>query len=44
MKVLHTIPKENFTKGYQQEYDRFLKIITITRQTMKHNLRHVYRR
>ena len=43
MQILYAIPKDSFTKVHQQEYDKLLQFITITRQMIKHNLFHVYR-
>lgn len=43
MQILYAISKDSFTKVHQQEYDKILKFIIMTRQTIKHKLRHVYR-
>ena len=43
MQTLHIILIDSFTNFHQQEYDKLLHFITITRQTIKHKLRHVYR-
>ena len=38
MKTLHAIPREQFTTVHQQEYEKLLQLITMTK-----NLRYVYR-
>ena len=42
MKDLHSIPIYKFTITQQQVYDKLLRFITIIRQKVKNNLRHVY--
>ena len=42
MKDLHSIPIDKFTITQQQVYDELLRFITIIRQKVKNNLRHVY--
>ena len=37
------MPKESFTHLHQQEYNKVLQHITLTRQHIKKNLRHLYR-
>ena len=43
MKDLHSILINKFTFTQQQVYDKLLRFITVTRQKVKNNLRHVYR-
>ena len=43
MKELHSIPIDKFTITQQQLYNKLLRFITVTRQNVKKNLRHVYR-
>ena len=43
MKELHSIPIDKLTIPQHQAYDKILRFITVIRQTVKNDLRHVYR-
>ena len=44
IKELHSILVDKFTIKQQQAYDKLLCVITVTRQKVKNNLKHAYRR
>ena len=43
MKELQAIPTDYFTPLHEQQYNKLLKCITVTRQHIKNKLRHVFR-